>query len=190
MKKQLKKSNFSKLAAPGQELPDEAIRCFATLILFHCDISANHEVFAFYQTRFSPLRKDKKSWANWIYQAAHRVGKYDNIKFTLILIENKVKNGSGRWFHFIADFKIYDIPVLLCNSSREPQRVRWDKKFLGSISLLQCTLAQPDQWVSLWKGPQTRTCQPSTRIKANWCPFIASNNKIDTAGVFESPKWY
>ena len=142
MKKQLKKSNFSKLAAPGQELPDEAIRCFATLILFHCDISANHDVFAFYQTRFSPLRKDKKSWANWIYQAAHRVGKYDNIKFTLILIENKVKNGSGRWFHFIADFKIYDIPVLLCNSSREPRRVRWDTKFLGPY--LSCNAQKPN----------------------------------------------
>ena len=44
MKKQLIKSYFSKLAAPGQEPPDEAIRCFATLILFHCDISGNYDV--------------------------------------------------------------------------------------------------------------------------------------------------
>ena len=61
MKKQLKKSYFSKLAAPGQEPPDEVIRCFATLILFHCDISGNYDVFAFYQMRFSPLRKDNRS---------------------------------------------------------------------------------------------------------------------------------
>ena len=123
MKKQLTKSYFSKLAAPGQELPDEAIRCFATLILFHCDISGNHDALLSTRRDLSLCGK-----TTGVEQTGF-IEPCTELESTIILnspspIEKKVNNGSGYWFHFAADFKIYDIPVLLCNSSRELQCVR------------------------------------------------------------------
>ena len=68
-------------------------------------------------------------------QATNTAGKYDNTKLTLDLIEKKANNDSGYWFFFAADFKRYNIPVLLCNKAEDATaRVRWDKSFGVHIS--------------------------------------------------------
>jgi hypothetical protein len=42
----LSKKELNKLRRPQQELPDKVLGCLITLILFHCGISGNDDIFA------------------------------------------------------------------------------------------------------------------------------------------------
>jgi hypothetical protein len=42
----LSKKELNKLRRPQQELPDGVIDCLITLILFHCNISGENNIFA------------------------------------------------------------------------------------------------------------------------------------------------
>jgi len=93
-------------------LPDEVLGCLITLILFHCDLSGNSDIFAILPNDIQFFVDEQQEMGMWdLYQAIRRARTFDNAHLVIVpLVEKKMKDDSGHWLLFAIDLnndKIY-----------------------------------------------------------------------------------